>query len=144
MAVKLNHIGFVVQNIEEAAKLFRTLGLREVTDAEPDPIQKVVACFMGTGDEEEAHIELLEPAGEGSPIANFLKKRGGGLHHICFEVNDINRTTDDLIQKGYKVVVPPVECVGYDRSFKREGEGVTKIAFFFLSEKILIELLQKG
>jgi len=141
---KLNHIGFVVQNIEEAAILFRTLGLREVTGTEPDPIQKVVACFMGTGDEGEAHIELLEPAGEDSPISHFLKKRGGGLHHICFEVDDIDRTTDDLIRKGHKVVVPPVDCVGYDRSFKRETEGVTKIAFFFLSEKILIELLQKG
>ena len=144
MTIKLNHIGFVVSDIAEAARLFRTLGLREVTDAEPDPIQKVVACFMGTGDEGEAHIELLEPAGEDSPITNFLKKRGGGLHHICFEVEDIDKATDDLIQKGYKVVVPPADCVGYDRSFKREREGVTKIAFFFLSDKILIELLQKG
>ena len=141
---KLNHIGFVVQNIEKAAILFRTLGLREVTGTEPDPVQKVVACFMGTGDEGEAHIELLEPAGGDSPITNFLKKRGGGLHHICFEVDDIHRTTDDLIQKGYNVVVPPVDCVGYDRSFMRKTDGVTKIAFFFLSEKILIELLQKS
>ncbi len=144
MPIKLNHIGFVVEKIAEAAKLFRTLGLREVTGTEPDPIQKVVACFMGTGDEGEAHIELLEPAAEDSPITRFLKKRGGGLHHICFEVDDIERTTDDLIQKGYHVVVPPVDCVGYDRSFKRKPQGTTKIAFFFLSQKILIELLQKG
>ena len=144
MAIKLNHIGFVVQGIAEAARLFRTLGLHEVTPMEPDPIQKVVACFMGTGDEGEAHIELLEPAGDDSPIANFLKKRGGGLHHICFEVDDIDRMTDDLIQRGHKVVVPPIDCVGYDRSFKRETAGGTKIAFFFLADKILIELLQKG
>lgn len=144
MTVKLNHIGFVVQNIEEAAKLFRTLGLHEVTEAEPDPIQKVVACFMGTGDEGEAHIELLEPAGEDSPITNFLKKRGGGPHHICFEVDDIGRTMDDLTGKGFKVVVPPVDCVGYDRSFKRQSDGITKIGFLFLSDKILIEVLQKG
>ncbi len=144
MAIKLNHIGFVVQNITEAAKLFGTLGLREVTDAVPDPIQKVVARFMGTGDEGETHIELLEPAEEGSPIGNFLKKRGGGLHHVCFEVDDIDRSMDELAQKGHQVVVPPVSCVGYDRSFKREREGTTKIAFFFLSERILIELLQKG
>ena len=144
MTVRLNHIGFVVQDISEAARLLRTLGLREVTQVEPDPVQKVVACFMGTGDEGEAHIELLEPAGEDSPINNFLKKRGGGLHHICFEVDNINRATDDLMQKGYKVMVPPIDCVGYDRSFRRETEGVTQVAFFFLSEKILIELLQKG
>ena len=144
MTIKLNHIGFVVENIAETAKLFHTLGLREVTSTVPDPIQKVTACFMGTGEGEEAHIELLEPAGGDSPITNFLKKRGGGLHHICFEVDDIHGTTDDLIQKGYHVVVPPVDCVGYDRSFMRKTDGVTKIAFFFLSEKILIELLQKS
>jgi len=74
MAIKLNHIGFVVENIAEAAKLFRTLGLREITGAVPDPIQKVVACFMGTGEGGEAHIELLQPGEEDSPIANFLKK----------------------------------------------------------------------
>jgi methylmalonyl-CoA/ethylmalonyl-CoA epimerase len=144
MAIKLNHIGFVVENIAEAAKLFHTLGLREVTGTEPDPIQKVAACFMGTGDEGEAHIELLEPAGENSPVSNFLKKRGGGLHHLCFEVDDINGTMNAIVQEGYKVVVPPVDCVGYDRSFRRETGGVTQIAFFFLSDKILIELLQKG
>jgi methylmalonyl-CoA epimerase len=141
--MRLNHIGFVVQDIAEAAKLFHTLGLREVTQPEPDPVQKVVACFMGTGDEGEAHIELLEPAGEDSPIAKFLKKRGGGIHHICFEVDHLDKTTDELIQKGFKVVVPPVDCVGYDRSFNRQSQCVTKIAFF-LSDKILIELLEKG
>ena len=144
MTVRLNHIGFVVQDISEAARLLRTLGLREVTQVEPDPVQKVVACFMGTGDEGEAHIELLEPAGEDSPISKFLKKRGGGLHHICFEVDHIERTIDELVQKGFKVVVPPVDCVGYDRSFNRQGQRVTKIAFFFLSDKLLIELLEKG
>ena len=141
--MRLNHIGFVVQDIAEAAKLFHTLGLREVTQVEPDPVQKVVACFMGTGDEGEAHIELLEPAGEDSPIATFLKKRGGGIHHICFEVDHLDKTTDELIQKGFKVVVPPVDCVGYDRSFNRQSQRATKIAFF-LSDKFLIELLEKG
>src|SRR4030042_4642826 len=140
MGIRLNHIGFVVRNISESVDLVRALVIREVTKPEPDPIQKVVACFMGTGDEGEAHMELLEPAGEDSPITNFLKKRGGGLHHICFEVDHIEKTTDELIQRGFKVVVPPVDCVGYDRSFNRQSQRVSKIAFFFLSDKLLIEL----
>jgi hypothetical protein len=59
-------------------------------------------------------------------------------------VDHIEKTTDELIQRGFKVVVPPVDCVGYDRSFNRQSQRVTKIAFFFLSDKLLIELLEKG
>jgi methylmalonyl-CoA/ethylmalonyl-CoA epimerase len=144
MGMRLNHIGFVVRDISESAELFRALGLREVTKPEPDPIQKVVACFMATQRDSDAHIELIEPSEDHSPVSNFLKKRGGGLHHICFEVDDLETTVQDLEKKGFKVVVPPVDCVGYDRAFKVKSHKVTKIAFFLLSEKVPIELLQKG
>jgi len=144
MTIRLNHIGFVVRDISESADLFRALGLREVTKPEPDPIQKVVACFMATQRECDAHIELIEPSDDHSPVSNFLKKQGGGLHHICFEVDDLEKTVHDLEKRGFKIVVPPVDCVGYDRSFNRQSQRVTKIAFFFLSDKLLIELLEKG
>lgn len=144
MGIRLNHIGFVVRNISEFVELFRALGLRKMTEPEPDPIQRVVGCFMATEDESDAHIELLEPSEDDSPVSNFLKKRGGGLHHLCFEVDDIEKVVGDLGKRGFKVVVPPVDCVAYDRAFNRQSQRVTKIAFFFLSEKCLIELLEKG
>ena len=143
MDIRLNHIGFVVRNISESAGLFRMLGLREVTKPEADPIQKVVACFMATGRDSDAHIELIEPAEDHSPVSNFLKKRGGGLHHICFEVDNLEKTVHDLEEKGFKLVVRPVDCVGYDRSFNRQGQRVSQVAFF-LADKFLIELLEKG
>ena len=90
------------------------------------------------------HIELLEPTEDRSPIAKFLRKKGGGLHHLCFEVDDIDAATRDLEQKGFKVVSEPVECIGYDRSFNLGKECSTRIAFLMTSNKLLIELLQKG
>ena len=144
MGIRLNHIGFVVRNISESAELFGALGLREVTKPEPDPLQKVIACFMATPGDDDAHIELIEPSEDHSPVSNFLEKRGGGLHHICFEIDDIEKTVHDLEKRGFKVVVPPVDCLGYDRSFNRQSQRVSKIAFFFLSDKFLIELLEKG
>jgi methylmalonyl-CoA/ethylmalonyl-CoA epimerase len=143
MNLRLSHIGLVVHNLSEVIEIFRRLGLSEMTEPEPDPIQKVLACFITAGEGQKIHIEILEPTDESSPISNFLKKRGGGLHHLCFEVSDIKKTAHELMQKGFRMVSEPVECIGYDRSFKDTcGEG-TKIAFFLINH-ILIELLQKG
>jgi len=144
MKLKLNHIGLVVQNIAEYTEVFKTLGLDEVTQPETDPIQKVAASFVTAGKGQDVHIELLEPLGDNSPIANFLKERGPGLHHLCFEVDDIDRVTNELLEKGFQMVCAPVDCIGYDRTFKREYSQPSKVAFFLLSNKILIELLQKG
>lgn len=144
MKFKLHHIGLVVPSISEFAEVFRNLGLNEITQTEPDPIQRVSASFIAAGKEQDIYIELLEPLGDDSPITNFLKERGGGLHHLCFEVDDIDAMANELAEKGFQMICPPVECVGYDRSFKRQCTQPSKVAFFLLSNKILIELWQKG
>jgi catechol 2,3-dioxygenase-like lactoylglutathione lyase family enzyme len=89
------------------------------------------------------YIELLEPTEEGSPITHFLQK-GGGIHHLCFEVDDIKSLTNALLEKGFQMVCPPVECVGYDRGLQRKCTETTQIAFFLLPNKMLIEFIQKG
>jgi methylmalonyl-CoA/ethylmalonyl-CoA epimerase len=141
MSITLNHIGLVVKDASESAKLLGVLGFRQVTRPEPDPIQRVKACFLAATEGTGPHIELLEPTDEDSPVAGFLAKRGGGLHHMCFEVDDIEDATRELEQKGFQLVSSPVECMGYDQSFELEQ---TRIAFFMLPNKLLIELLQKG
>lgn len=95
MKFRLSHIGLVVQNVPKFSKLFRALGFDEVTQPEPNPIQKVVACFLKAG--ESVYIELLEPMDDHSPITTFLKRRGGGLHNLCFEVDDIDSVSNELI-----------------------------------------------
>jgi methylmalonyl-CoA/ethylmalonyl-CoA epimerase len=144
MTLKLNHIGVVVQDIGESIEIFQTLGLCQATHPEPDPIQRVSAVFISAGNEGSVSIELLQPLDDQSPVSKFLTQRGGGLHHLCFEVDDIEETTEALRKRGLKMVRPPVECVGYDRSFGLGGTKPTRIAFFLLANKLLIELLQKG
>jgi methylmalonyl-CoA/ethylmalonyl-CoA epimerase len=144
MSLRLNHIGLVFPKISEVAEIFRALGLDEMTQPEPDPIQRVSASFVPAGDGQDVYIELLEPTEASSPVAKFLEKTGGGLHHLCFEVDDIEGITDGLTKKGFTMVCEPVECVGYDRSFHRKSAQPSKVAFFLLPNKILIEFLQKG
>ena len=144
MSLKLDHIGFVVDNIEKVKKLFTTIGIDSGTDAVVNPLQKVAASFVNVGEKDDIYIELLEPASDNSPISNFLKSKGGGLHHLCFEVDDIARATQELNAQGFRMVVPPEDCTAYDENLKRECNESTKIAFFIISKGILIELIEKG
>ena len=143
MTPKLDHIGLVVKSLSDSAWMFRQIGFHEITEPEPDPIQKVSACFVKVGNAKGVFIELLEPTEEGSPITHFLEK-GGGLHHLCFEIDNIEATSNALREKGFQMVCSPVDCIGYDRSFQRKCKETTKIAFFLLPNKTLIELIQKG
>lgn len=144
MKTRLNHIGLVVRDVDEVGQLFRTLGIASLTRPEPDPIQKVTARFFASGGAQEVHIELLEPTDNTSPVANFLAKKGGGLHHLCFEVDDIDSAARELEAQGYKIVSTPVECIGYDKSFALGENTPTRIAFLMTSSRLLVELLQKG
>ena len=144
MPLKLDHIGFVVENIIKIKELFGTIGLDTGTEAVVNPLQKVSASFVNVGERDDIYIELLEPVSDDSPISNFLQKRGGGLHHLCFEVDDIEKTTHELNAKGFRMVVPPEDCTAYDENLKRECQDSTKIAFFIISKGVLIELIEKG
>jgi methylmalonyl-CoA/ethylmalonyl-CoA epimerase len=100
MAIKLDHIGLVLQKISDIAEIFRALGFREMANPESDPIQKVAASFVPVGEGQDVYIELLEPVEERSSVTEFFKERGGGLHHICFEVDDIEEITDRVRERG--------------------------------------------
>lgn len=144
MPLKLDHIGFVVENIEKVKELFETVGLDAGTGAVVNPLQKVSASFVNVGEKDDIYIEILEPASDDSPITNFLRKSGGGLHHLCFEVDDIEKATQELNAKGFRMVTPPENCTAYDENLKRECNAPTKIAFFIISKGVLIELIEKG
>ena len=143
MRLRLNHIGFVVENISEYTKIFEALGMDDITEAVTNPLQKVSASFVNVFPAEDVHVELLESSDENSPITNFLKKRGGGLHHLCFEVADIEEARDRLLEKGFRLIVPPEPCEAYDLNFKRECTIPTKAAFFMVG-RLLVELFEKG
>jgi methylmalonyl-CoA/ethylmalonyl-CoA epimerase len=138
--LRLNHIGLVVESIEAAADALFELGLKKKTIPEKDHIQKVNAVFIDVVPGQDVFIELLEPIGEDSPITPFLRK-GGGLHHICFEVSDIEKTCSSFIENGYRCISEPTDCKGFDKSFGMVG---SRIAFFLAPIRLLIELVEKG
>lgn len=81
----LHHVGIAVHNLEEAAKAYRALGLA-VEKVETVESEEVRVAFIPLG---ETHLELLEPTDPSSPVARFLEKRGPGVHHLCFLVDDL-------------------------------------------------------
>jgi len=102
MIGRLNHIAIAVPDLEAAASLYReTLGA-QVSDAVPQPAHGVTTIFVELPN---TKVELLEPLGEGSPITSFLERNpAGGIHHICYEVEDIAEARDRLKNKGLRVL----------------------------------------
>jgi methylmalonyl-CoA epimerase len=96
----VSHIGVAVRSLQEGVPLYRALGL-EVGGGEELPSEMVRVAFLPVGG---TRIELLEPTTPESPIARFLAKRGEGLHHICFEVDDIHATMLELAQRGFELL----------------------------------------
>ena len=102
MIGKLNHVAFAVPDLNAAAAVYRnTLGAR-VSEAEALPEHGVRVVFVDLGN---TRVELMEPLGEDSPITGFLKKNPtGGMHHVCYEVDDIIAARDKLKDQGVRVL----------------------------------------
>ena len=104
--MRLHHIGIVVQNINESlGEITNFLNFESTSVPTSVGSQKVNICFLKTND---VYIELIEPADESSPIASFVKE-GGGFHHLCFEVDDIQQEINKMVKNGARLVVPPVK-----------------------------------
>lgn len=99
-ARRLDHIGIAVSSIEDALGIYRALGLSEA-GREEVASQGVITAFLPLGD---TRLELLQPTGPDSPIAKFLAKRGPGIHHLCFAVDDLDDAVEDLKSRGFRMV----------------------------------------
>ncbi|WP_395450961.1 methylmalonyl-CoA epimerase [Aminobacter sp. UC22_36] len=102
MLGRLNHVAIAVPDLAAASAVYRdTLGAR-VTEPQALPEHGVTVVFIDVGN---TKIELLEPLGEGSPITAFLAKSpSGGMHHVCYEVDDILAARDHLKATGARVL----------------------------------------
>jgi methylmalonyl-CoA/ethylmalonyl-CoA epimerase len=99
---RLNHVAIAVPDLAAAAAVYRTMLGADVSEAVPQPDHGVTVVFVTLPN---TKIELLEPLGAGSPIANFLERNAaGGIHHICYEVDDILAAAASLRQKGARVL----------------------------------------
>ncbi len=130
--MKINHLGIATKGIDEALKFWgNALGLENVhTETVED--QKVRVAMLTIG---ESRIELLEATSEDSPIAKFLEKRGGGIHHIAVEVENIEESLAKLKREGMRLI---------DET-PRIGAENCLVAFVHPSSAngVLLELVQK-
>ena len=107
--MKLHHVGIVVSSIHDSlGDLSKYFKFESTSIPTLVGSQKVNVCFLKSG---ESYIELIEPASSDSPVSSFLNK-GGGFHHLCFEVDDIHKQVQEMEKKGARVVVKPV--VGFE------------------------------
>ena len=102
MIGRLNHVAIAVPDLEAATALYRdTLGA-SVSAPQAEPDHGVTVVFVTLPN---TKVELLEPLGEGSPIAAFLERQpAGGIHHICYEVDDIRAAAGRLKESGARVL----------------------------------------
>lgn len=102
MIGRLNHVAIAVKDIRAASEVYRTKLGAEVSEIVPQPDHGVSTVFITLPN---TKIELLEPLGENSPIAKFLERNpDGGVHHICYEVDDILAARDQLKATGARVL----------------------------------------
>jgi methylmalonyl-CoA/ethylmalonyl-CoA epimerase len=107
---KINHVAVVVADIEASLGFWRdALGL-DLHHVEDVPSQKAMVAFLPTG---ESEVELVQPTAEGTGAAKFLNERGPGMHHLCFEVDDLDGMMTNLREKGVRLInETPVELEG--------------------------------
>ena len=113
--IKINHVAIAVQDIDAALNFWeQTFGLK-LDHVEDVPSQKSKVAFLPLG---ESEIELVQPTTSDSGLANFLEKRGEGMHHICIEVSDIDATLAELKSKGVRLINEiPEELPGRKMAF---------------------------
>ena len=133
MPKKISHIGIAVASIEEAAPFYRDVLGMEFEGTEVVAEQKVKVAFFAVG---ESRIELLEPTAEDSPVAKFLAKNGPGVHHVAYEVADLEQRLAALKTEGVRLI---------DEA-PRTGAHNTRIAFMHpkASGGVLTELCEPG
>lgn len=131
-ALTIDHLGIAVDSIDEALSVYRALGLTE-THREEVASQGVRTAFLPVG---ESSIELLEPLTPDSPVGKFLGKRGPGIHHVCFGVDDIDAALTELAGKGFRLIHR--QSIG--------GASGKRVAFLHpeAGGGVLIELAEKG
>ena len=132
MIKKMGHIGIAVSNLEEGIKLYRDgFGLKFIGTDEVEEQGVRVAMFEAG----EVHIELLEPLHDESPIAKFLEKNGPGMHHICYEVDDVDNALETMASRGIRLI---------DKQ-SRPGASGTRVGFLHPKStgSVLVELNSK-
>ena len=132
MILGIDHVGIAVREAAGAADTFVRLTGQAATEVQTLPEQAVRVCFVPA--DAAVRLELLEPAAEGGPIDRFIGRRGEGLHHVCFAVDDVRAEMTRLSQEGFQLI---------DREPRRGHGGLVAFLHPSSAHGVLIELLQR-
>ena len=131
--MKLHHLGFVVPDVAAGAEGFiRSLAASWDGQIFQDPLQKVKVTFLATGPG-DALIELVQPDAADSPVTRFLREKGGGFHHVCYEVAGLEQQMAEMKSRGALIARRPHPAVAF------QGR---RIAWMLTAQKMLVELLE--
>ena len=131
----LHHIGVVVTSAEDSVSRFcNSLAARAVSQVIEDPIQKAKVVFLEPASSDAVKIELVAPTEPSSPVSLFAEK-GGGLHHLCYEVDDLDAELKNLRERKLILLRPPKTAVAFNGR---------RIAWVITPEKLLIEYLERS
>jgi len=130
----LHHLGFAVASISAVAEGF-ALSMSARWDGRiiHDPLQRVRVAFFSPVDPRNPVLELVEPASESSPVSSFLKKRAG-LHHVCYEIEDLESALQQARGVGFATVSAPAPAVAF---------GGRRIAWVYSKSGVLMEFLER-
>jgi len=131
MIKKVDHIAIAVKNLDEGLKTFEALLGIKAAHVKEVPDQKIRAAMINVGNVE---IELIQPTAPDTGVAKFLESRGEGVHHICLEVDDVDKELQEMAAKGIELI---------DKKWRMGLAG--KIGFLHpkSAKGVLIELAQK-
>ena len=130
---KIDHLGIAVSSIESGKKFWQDVMGLELEGTETVEEQKVTTAFMSVG---ESEVELLESTSPDGPVAKYIEKKGAGLQHVAFRVENIDEALSELKEKGVKLI---------DQT-PRNGAGGARIAFLHpkATGGILVELCERN
>jgi len=134
-SARIHHVGFAVASIKETGPQFaESIGVRWHGEIIHDPLQQARVSFLSSGAAPAPALELIEPADSASPLHNFLAG-GGGLHHVCYEVDSLEEELKRSRSAGGLVVKEPLPAVAF---------GGRLIAWVYSRERLLLEYLERS
>ncbi len=133
--MKLDHIGVVVNDIEHSQEYYtRMFDCRPLSKIIYEPAHKVHVLFLDVGHGSSPMIELIMPAAEDSRVSAYLKKTGGGIHHLAYEVPDIDEAVRHFKSSKAMIIGGIVPGAGHDN---------TRTVWLYTVEKELVELIEQ-
>ena len=135
--MKIDHIGYLVKDINRSIEVFKLLGFSQETDIITDDIadgdnnaRNVLLCFMNN---ETTRVELVSPIDENSDVYATIKRQGEGPYHICYRVADLEESIAELKASGWLVLKRPAKALAFDFS---------RVVFLFKRGAGMIELVE--